>query len=141
LKAIIGFGIAILGLVCLIILYIAGIGIFNSSYRNFCNLHGREERWISYTIDITDDTYRLGTASGLGIGSTRREVIRAVNMRNFLIAFFSEGEPASRYIFFDEPFNLPGSTLGFYRVRTWNAIEFLFDDNDQVVKIRITPMN
>ena len=46
----------------------------------------------------------------------------------------------SRYVFLSEPHSLSDSTLGFYRVRTWNAIEFLFDENDEVTKIRITPM-
>ncbi|MCL2564728.1 MAG: hypothetical protein FWE24_02810 [Defluviitaleaceae bacterium] len=53
---------------------------------------------------------------------------------------FCDFLPRSGYVFLEEPRYLPGSTLGFYRVRTWNAIEFLFDENDRVTKIRITPM-
>ena len=128
-----------LGLICLIIAYIAGVIIFNSSYTNFCNLQGSPQRWISQTTDITDNTYRLGGIGNIGIGSTRRQVINAVNRRNTLIRILGDDLPPSRYGFLNEPYNLPDSTLGFYRVRTWNVIEFLFDEDDRVTKIRITP--
>ena len=91
-------------------------------------------------MDITDNTYRLGGIGNIGIGSTRQEVIDAVEKRNAIIRVFGHEIPPSRYNFLSEPLSLPDSTLGFFRVRTWNAIEFLFDENDRVTKIRITPM-
>jgi len=91
-------------------------------------------------MDITDDTYRLGGKENIGLGSSRQEIVRAVERRNALIRIFGDNLPPSRYVFLSEPHSLPDSTLGFYRVRTWNAIEFLFDENDEVTKIRITPM-
>ena len=135
-----GGSLIFLGLLCIVLLYIASLIAFGATYTNFCNLRGSEQVWISQSIDITDDAYRLGGIGNIGIGSTRQEIVTAVEVRNILIRIFGDHIPPSRYSFFDEPRYLPGSTLGFYRVRTWNAIEFLFDENNRVTKIRITPM-
>ena len=134
-------GLVLSGLLCFIIIYAAGSAIFHATYTSFCNLRDSNQLCISQTtsITITDTTYRLGGIGNIGIGSTRQEIINSVETRNVLIRIFGDGPPCSRYIFLDEPFNLPESTLGFYRVRTWRAIEFLFDDDDRVTKIRITP--
>jgi len=133
-------GFTLIGLLCIVIIYIAGFTIFHATYTDFCNLRGSNQNWVSQTIDITDNSYRLGGTGNIGIGSSRRQVINAVKRRNILIRIFAEGPPHSRYVFLSEPQFLPDSTLGFYRVRTWSAIEFLFDENDRVTKIRITPM-
>jgi len=139
-KSIKATGLVFLGLLCVVLLYIAGYVIFNATYTNFCNLRGSDRPWSFHTVDITDDTYRLGGIGNIGIGSTRREVVCAVRRRNVLNRLFDDNIPPSRYAFLNEPSSLPGSTLGFYRVRTWNSIEFLFDENDRVTKIRIAYM-
>ena len=131
---------ALFGLLCVVLVYIIASVTFNATYTNFCNVRGSNERWLSQTMDITDSTYRLGGIGNIGIGSTRQEVVGAVERRNALIRILYHNTPPSGYHFFNEPLSLSGSTLGFYRVRTWNAIEFLFDENDRVSKIRITPM-
>jgi len=131
---------ALLGVLCVLLIYIAGSVIFYTTYTNFCNLRGSAQHRVSQTMDITDNTYRLGGIGNIGIGSTRQEVIDAVEKRNAIIRVFGHEIPPSRYNFLSEPLSLPDSTLGFFRVRTWNAIEFLFDENDRVTKIRITPM-
>jgi len=137
-KIIIVIGLALLGLLCIPFIYIAGVTNFYATYTSFCNLNGSS--WALGTMDITDNTYRLGGIENIGIGSTRQEIVNAVERRNTRIEIFYTNRPLSRYIFLSEPHALPDSTLGFYRVRTWNAIEFLFDENDEVTKIRITPM-
>jgi len=137
-KIIIVVGLALLALVCIPLIYIAGVVNFYATYTSFCNLNG--SRWVLGAMDITDNTYRLGGTENIGVGSTRQEIVNAVERRNTRIEFFYTNNPLSRYIFLSEPHSLPDSTLGFYRVRTWNAIEFLFDENDEVTKIRITPM-
>ena len=131
---------ALFGLLCVVLVYIIASAIFHATYTSFCNVRGSNERRVSQTMDITDNTYRLGGIGNIGVGSTRQEVVDAVERRNALIRIFHHDIPPSRYNFFSEPHSLSGSTLGFYRVRTWNAIEFLFDENDRVVKIRVTPM-
>jgi len=137
-KILIVLGVVISTSVCV---FIIGFFAFNSAlYVNFCNLRGSNQRWIRGTVDITDNTYRLGGIGNIGIGSTRQEILDAVRRRDILASIFCDFAPRSTYRYFDEPFNLPYSTLGFYRTRTWSAIEFLFDENDRVIHIRITPM-
>ena len=131
---------ALLGLLCVVLMYIGSATIFIKTYTNFCDLRGSNQRWISQAVDITDNTYRLGGIGNIGIGSTRQEIERAVSRRNTLIDIFVGEIPPSRYTYLSEPHSLPESTLGFYRIRTWNAIEFVFDENERVTKIRITPM-
>jgi len=123
-----------------ICVYLIGFIAFNSGYTDFCNLRGSNQSWIRETVDITDSTYRLGGIGNIGIGSTRQEILNAVRRRDALASIFCDFLPRSAYNYFNEPFNLPYSTLGFYRTRTWSAIEFLFDENDRVVHIKITPM-
>jgi hypothetical protein len=138
-KTLFVLGIILLTPVCV---FIVGFFAFNSGlYVNFCNLRGSRQRFISETVDITDNTYRLGGIGRIGIGSTRQEILNAVQRRDTLASIFCDFLPRSAYSFFDEPFNLPYSTLGFSRTRTWNAIEFLLDENDSVTHIRITPMH
>ena len=134
----------VLGIIFLahIVVFQIGFLAFNSGlYANFCNLRGSNRRWRSETVDITDNTYRLGGIGDIGIGSTRQEILNAVRRRDTLASIFCDFLPRSAYSFFNEPFNLPYSTLGFYRTRTWSAIEFLFDENDRVSHIRITRMH
>ena len=133
--------VVIIGLLSVVVIYYVGFFIFHTTYTDFCNLRGSNERWISQTIDTTDNTYRLGGIGNIGIGSTRQEIETAVSRRNFLIRIFSDGLPNSRYLFFNEPYALPDAALSFYRVRTWNAIKFLFDEHERVTKIRITPVH
>ena len=121
----------------IVIAYGLAFNIFMSTYTEFCNIQGRQ--W-DQSLDITSPTYRLGGIGNIGIGSTKEQVVRAVNRRNALGLVFDPDTPRSRYFFLETPLHLPESTLGFYRVRTWNAIEFLFDERDRVTKIRITPM-
>jgi len=123
-----------IGLLIVFLTLFIGFEYVNRWYTNFCNS-------TSITLDITDSTSRLGGIGNIGIGSTRQEIINAVERRNILNSIFHDQIPPAGYIFFSEPFNLSGSTLGFYRTRRWNAIEFLFDENDRVTKIRITPMH
>ena len=139
-KTIIVIGITLWSLLYVVLMYIGGFIIYNATYTNFCDLRGANQRWISQTIDITDNTYRLGGIGNIGIGSTRREIERAVSIRNTLTVIFGDNVPPSGYRYLSEPHALPDSTLGFFRTRTWNAIEFVFDENDKVIKIRITPM-
>jgi len=129
-------------LVCVVIMYIVGGMIFMATYTSFCDVRDSDQRRVQvYRIEITDP-YRLGGIGNIGIGSTRREVERAVARRNFLIrVFYHNGLPPSTYsIFNNNPQVLPDSTFGFVRARTWNLIEFLFDEDDRVIKILITPI-
>ncbi|MCL2368946.1 MAG: hypothetical protein FWC72_08105, partial [Oscillospiraceae bacterium] len=90
-------GLALAGLLCIVLsvflIYIASSAIFHASYTNFCNLRGSNQRWVSQTVDITDDTYRLGGIGNIGIGSTRQEVENTIERRNALIRIFDSDIP------------------------------------------------
>ena len=134
----------ILGVVLVmpVFVFVIGFYAFNSElYTDFCNLRDSHQRWLRETVDINDNTYRLGGIGNIGVGSSQQEILNTVRRRDTLAHFFCDFLPRSAYVFFDEPFNLPGSALGFYRTRTWSAIEFLFDENDMVIHIRLTPMH
>ncbi|MCL2373477.1 MAG: hypothetical protein FWC78_08780 [Defluviitaleaceae bacterium] len=132
---------AALTLAIFVVIVEVGNNFVNTSYTNFCDLRNSKQAWISQTIDITDNRYRLGGIGNIGMGSTRQDIVGAIRRRNILIWLFYDNSPRSNYRFLNEPHNLPGSIPGFYRARTWSAIEFLFDENDRVTKIRITPMH
>jgi len=87
-------GLVLLVLLCIPLLYIAGYTTFHATYTEFCTLNG--SHWVLGTMDITDDTYRLGGVENIRIGSARQEVVNAVRRRNALIRFFPYNTPLSR---------------------------------------------
>ncbi|MCL1787516.1 MAG: hypothetical protein FWG38_05980, partial [Defluviitaleaceae bacterium] len=111
----------LLGLCGLVAAYFVAFFVFNATYVNYCNLRGAQQNYAFQTVVITDSTYRLGGMGRIGVGASRQQVINSVERRNTLIRLFGDDIPPSRYVFLDEPLALPGATLGFYRVRTWNA--------------------
>ena len=97
---------------------------------------GRERGGIVY-IDIVGEQFTLGGPMWrrIGIGSTREEVEADFERRRENAARWVDR--ISVHVKFDEPHSLPNAGFGYATSDLWNFVEFEFDENDIVTRIRI----
>jgi len=84
-------------------------------------------------FDITSERYRLGGRNRISVGSSRREVERDFTHRWQMARFWLEF-PGNIYGEFHDS---PGAEFGYFTSRNWERVEFWFDENDRVTKMRI----
>ena len=84
--------------------------------------------------DITGEQYRLGGRgqNRIGIGSTREEVVENFEMRQRNSQIWGEF-PQNQVR--DIP--TPDNGFGFFERSSWREVEFEFDENDIVTRMRI----
>ena len=94
-----------------------------------------DDKTVIY-FDIVSEQYRLGgrRRHKIGIGSTREEV-KADFSRRQANSFWMD-RPIAYHEFF-EPWSLPSAGFGFASSHLWTFVEFEFDQNDVVTRMRI----
>lgn len=96
----------------------------------------RDNNRIIY-IDLISEQFTLGGPMWrrIGVGSTREEVEYDFERRHENSIRWADGSFGYRKYY--KPRSLPNAELGFISTQLWTYVEFEFDENDIVIRIRI----
>ena len=91
--------------------------------------------------DIVDEQYRMSgpTWRQIGVGSTRSQVEKDFARRRLVHSILRDhGRPGGIGIWPETHTSLPNVGFNYYHVGgSWRFIEFEFDENDIVIRIRV----
>jgi len=98
------------------------------------HVHG-EAKHVMYH-DIIGKSHRLGgfARRSIGVGSTKREVEADFRRRSRMHTFWCE--PPCGMSVLNSPASLQNAGFSYYHVRTTEYVDFEFDENDIVIRMR-----
>ena len=98
------------------------------------HIHGETKRVMYH--DIIGESHRLGgfARRSIGVGSTKRAVEADFRRRSRMHTFWCEHPCGMRAL--SSPASLQNAGFSYYHVRTTEYVDFEFDENDIVIRMR-----